>query len=158
MPDTTTYFPLNSTFWALNKVPPGQIAIGGEADPLLVVEDHTGRYYVELGGSDPFMLRPESHLDSDPTFSVEEWRIEVDLASKVEGLFPSLLKGCVYAVAGGQGFGVLEHGGIPHRAFPVAREGGFTTIPHNEGRLVFTRWRIVTGPEDRPFVIATSPQ
>ena len=123
---------------------------------LIAVAPDGTRFILDLGGDKPFGVhRAGDGLET--AIVVADWRIEVDSASAVPVRYENLSAGQAF-IAGVYTGLVGYHAGAGIGALAVTVNSSGTMDPpiRNIHRGAFTRWRIVTGPVERPAVIVDS--
>ncbi len=145
-----------------DTAPPGTLAYFPhkrvEHFGLIAVDQEGTRRVLSLGGDQPFAVHKAGD-GLETAIAISNWRIEVDPTSAVANFYDRLSAGQAFIAGADTGLvGYFAGPGI--RPMPVAinRSGTINPASNATHRGAFTRWRIVTGPAERPVVIVDSEQ
>lgn len=125
---------------------------------LIAVDQDGVRRIMDLGGDAPFgIFKAGEGLGT--AIGIPDWRIEVDPTSAVANYYDRLSMGQAFIAEGDSGIvGYFAGPGIRPIPIAVNRSGTINAASSATHRGAFTRWRIVTGPAERPVTLVDSDQ
>lgn len=153
--EAANYFPITGgKMCSIQDLPRGSLGyIAGQSRPsLTLLLPDQSRGLMELGGERSLNMWLDEYQEGT-AWTIDDWRLEVDPTSMVEGSNASLMMGCAFRQGERSGLvGMFTSRFHMHTLFPVDTTGNTSGLEFGT-KAFFSRWRIMVTLNDGEVVI-----